>query len=91
MTQTHKISYVAFEGDVPEGMHVCHTCDEPLCVNPAHLWIGTASDNQKDRVTKKRFVGEESHASKLTELEVIEIYWAKDTLHSRDRKKTKAA
>lgn len=51
------VSRVAWElvnGPIPDGMEVCHTCDNPPCINPAHLWIGTRSDNQRDSVNKKR-------------------------------------
>lgn len=52
--KSHKVSYLLHTGDVPTGMCVCHTCDNPLCVNPKHLWLGTQLENIEDRQKKGR-------------------------------------
>ena len=54
--------------EVPKGMCVCHTCDNPPCVNPKHLWIGTVKDNNADKVSKNRQTrGEDQVHAVLTE------------------------
>jgi hypothetical protein len=51
---SHRVSYELFIGQVPEGMHVLHRCDNPLCVNPHHLFLGTNRDNVDDKIRKGR-------------------------------------
>lgn len=61
-------------GPVPKGMLIRHlVCDNPPCVNPAHLAIGTQKDNMADRRAKLRYSGEKNHTSKLTDAAVRDI------------------
>lgn len=70
----HRFSYIHFIGDIPDGMYVCHRCDNPLCVNPCHLFLGSPQDNMDDMVRKGRSVrGERVSGAKLREVQVREI------------------
>lgn len=72
----HKLAYELTMGPLLPlpGLHICHRCDNPACVNPAHLWIGTPGDNMADRQSKKRGVRGENHGrARLNACQVQEI------------------
>jgi hypothetical protein len=82
VVKAHRAAWTLFKGEIPEGLFVCHKCDEPLCVNPEHLFLGTARDNSQDMIAKGRGKypgptsppkGTQHHKAKLTEAEVLQI------------------
>jgi hypothetical protein len=68
MKRAHRVAYELSRGPIPDGMVVCHTCDNPSCVNPHHLFLGSQRDNVQDMANKGRHP-----AAKLGELQVVAI------------------
>jgi hypothetical protein len=73
--KAHRHAFKLSNGRIPKGKSVCHSCDVRLCCNPAHLWVGTASDNAKDCYRKGRMnplpvmAGEKHPLAKLTDFQ----------------------
>ena len=70
--QAHRISFMMHKGKIPNDKLICHKCDIRNCVNPAHLWLGSHSDNMHDMIMKGRqALGERHFSAKLSKKEVL--------------------
>jgi len=70
----HRFSYIVHKGDIPNGLVVMHTCDNPRCINPKHLILGTRKQNTQDMIDKGRhYTGEGLSRKKLTDQQIINI------------------
>lgn len=86
MVKAHRLSWTIHNGDISDDLFCCHHCDNPACVRPEHLFVGTHSDNMRDmsvkgrttRTTRHRPIGIVNGRAKLTPIEVAEIRSRKD-------------
>lgn len=70
----HRLQWEILKGPIPDGMKVCHHCDEPLCMNIEHHFLGTAKENTRDMIQKGRAkYGEKHPMRKLTDTQVLEV------------------
>lgn len=75
----HRVAWIMTNGPIPDGLNVLHRCDNPSCVNPAHLFLGTAQDNQDDAIVKGRREYGEAHGRAIVTEDDVRMILSRNT------------
>lgn len=81
--RAHRVAWELINGKIPKGMHVLHTCDNPRCVRPSHLYVGSNQDNVDDKLRKGRQPFGEWHGVSKLSVEKVEAIRARATENLR--------
>ena len=71
---THRVAFRLYIGSIPPGYYVCHSCDNPSCFNPEHLFLGSAADNARDRELKGRRKARNGEAHPMAKLGAEDVH-----------------
>jgi len=70
----HRFSWTIHNGPIPTGQYICHTCDNPACVNPDHLFLGSQADNMRDMNSKGRHADQKGIKQSNVKLSEADVY-----------------
>lgn len=87
----HRLAYILAKGPIPEGLFVLHSCDNPACVNPEHLFVGTQKDNVNDMILKGRQAQVRGELQARSILKVEQVKEIKRLLQSQSLSYTEIA